>query len=265
MNMRSKQVLTQFRAAARPVASVRQSNWEQLHARIARGDRPELAKIETQAQQPPYKTPRIARLRPALMVSAALAAATVLWFSGQSWRASAVETGSDGVEAQDARIEAPVRTPSRVDSSKPSAGAISPAPVAADANPDPSLVQSRALKPAAGRTVQPGDTRVDPGSSKSGPRSALSEELRLIKAAKHLLARGQGVRALVVLDEHARRFGNGILRDERWATVIAARCALGQVTQAAAAAATFASVVPESSVAQRLRKQTCATKRDGTR
>ncbi len=63
-------------------------------------------------------------------------------------------------------------------------------------------------------------------------RDRLAEEVSLISRAEMALHNGKPGVALNVLSEHERRFGNGLLREERIAARVQALCALGRKTEA---------------------------------
>ena len=63
-------------------------------------------------------------------------------------------------------------------------------------------------------------------------RDRLSEEVSLLSRAEMALHSGKPGVALDVLNEHERRFGNGLLREERIAARVQALCALGRKAEA---------------------------------
>jgi hypothetical protein len=64
------------------------------------------------------------------------------------------------------------------------------------------------------------------------PRDRLAEEVSLLSRAEMALHSGKPGVALDVLNEHERRFGNGLLREERVAARVQALCALGRKAEA---------------------------------
>ena len=90
----------------------------------------------------------------------------------------------------------------------------------------------------------------------AGPKPAggLEEELRLLRPAQ--LARDPA-RALELLDEHARRFPQGLLREQRIAARINALCALHRTDEAREEAARFLAESPQSLFASKVR-DSCA-------
>ena len=84
-----------------------------------------------------------------------------------------------------------------------------------------------------------------PGSSVlSG--DALSVELRLLRPARAAVAQGDLAGALARLAEHARRFRNGRLAEEREALRVKALAGLGRMEEARGAAAAFETRFPHS-------------------
>src|SRR5512145_3104020 len=103
-----------------------------------------------------------------------------------------------------------------------------------------------ALGSSQSRSVAPASSR---GSSRS--RDNLSEEVAIIGRAETELHSGRAENALSLLNEHERRFGNGILAEERTAAQILALCALGR---AADANAQLARLSPTSLHGQQARR-----------
>jgi hypothetical protein len=63
-------------------------------------------------------------------------------------------------------------------------------------------------------------------------RDTLSEEVAILSRAEKELLSGRASRALSLLNEHERKYRNGVLTEERIAARIQALCALGRVTEA---------------------------------
>ena len=63
-------------------------------------------------------------------------------------------------------------------------------------------------------------------------RDNLSEEVAILSRAETELHAGRPAVALRLLDEHERKFGNGLLAEERIAARVQALCALGRTTEA---------------------------------
>ena len=68
---------------------------------------------------------------------------------------------------------------------------------------------------------------------------------------------GNPSKALQLLDDHARRFPRGTLREERIAARVHALCALGRRSEASEEAETFLAETPQSPYASRVR-DSCA-------
>jgi hypothetical protein len=91
-------------------------------------------------------------------------------------------------------------------------------------------------------------------------RDGLSEEVAIMSRAETDLHGGRPESALKALDEHQRKFGNGVLAEERTAARIQALCALGRTTEAEAQLARLARISPNSPHTERAR-QACRMKR----
>ncbi len=74
-------------------------------------------------------------------------------------------------------------------------------------------------------------------------RDKLAEEVALLSRAETALHNGKPAAALEILNEHERKFGNGLLAEERIAARVQALCALGRT---AAADAQLALLSPKS-------------------
>lgn len=83
-------------------------------------------------------------------------------------------------------------------------------------------------------------------------RAALSEEMRLLGAAQRELAAGHGNAALEMLDQHERRFPQGVLSEERRGARVLALCSLGRTREARAEARRFLRTSPESPLVPRV-------------
>jgi outer membrane protein assembly factor BamD (BamD/ComL family) len=81
----------------------------------------------------------------------------------------------------------------------------------------------------------------------------IDEEVRLVQSAQLAIQSGEPRRALSLLDEHARRFPNGMLADAREVARIAAWCNAGERTLARARAEEFLARHPGSPFADRVR------------
>jgi hypothetical protein len=137
----------------------------------------------------------------------------------------------------------PVRTEVKLQQ-PPAAGIAAPAVApkqsgAADAEP---AVSSAALAPAAPSS-----------SSPSREPDPLAQEVALLLRATSALSAGRAGEALKALNEHQRRFPNGILTEERRAAKAQAFCSLGRVAEGRAELAHLAPKTPAASRA----KQVC--------
>jgi hypothetical protein len=130
-----------------------------------------------------------------------------------------------------------------------------------------SSVAGRAALPpwvarAAGVPSEPVQESVAPPARQPNParpapsrrvRDELSEEVAILSRAETDLYGGRPQRALLALDEHERKFGNGVLAEERTAARIQALCALGRTAEADSELARLARISPNSPHAKRSR------------
>ncbi|MET0793223.1 MAG: hypothetical protein ABW061_17005 [Polyangiaceae bacterium] len=84
-------------------------------------------------------------------------------------------------------------------------------------------------------------------------QDSLAEELSLLSRATSALHSGRAAEALRLLNEHARKFPNGVLSEERRAARVQALCLVGRTTEGRAELARLA---PQSPAAARA-KQVC--------
>jgi hypothetical protein len=140
---------------------------------------------------------------------------------------------------------------------------IQTAPVVAAPAPTPTPVVDPGLEPATvpveslapvieKRVAQPAPVATDTQPRQEG-QSTLEAELALLRDAKKALDDGDSSRALGILDEHQRRFPNGILVEERASTRVLALCAAGRTAEARASAQDFLAKYPRSPSAPRVR------------
>lgn len=97
------------------------------------------------------------------------------------------------------------------------------------------------------------------GAAPDGP-SGLQRETELLKAAQRALRSGHPADAMALLDEHARLFPAGALREERRASHVFALAALGRLRQAKLEADAFARDWPNSPLLDRVRAAGAASK-----
>ena len=130
------------------------------------------------------------------------------------------------------------------------APAPSPPPVV-DLDPAPVPVESLASipQPTTEKRALPAPSPVTTEKA----QSTLDAELTLLRDAKKALNDGDSSRALSILDEHQRKFPDGILAEERASTRVLALCAAGKTSDARAAAQDFLAKYPRSPSAPRIR------------
>jgi hypothetical protein len=96
-------------------------------------------------------------------------------------------------------------------------------------------------------TDSPVELRDVPAPVRSSARSAPArEEMRLLERARAAAAREDYAAAIAPLDEHARRFPEGWLAEEREALRVEALAGLGRTSEARRAASTFEARFPRS-------------------
>jgi hypothetical protein len=85
------------------------------------------------------------------------------------------------------------------------------------------------------------------------PSTANDGELALMRSILAALRDGEAARALTLLEEHARRFPQGVLSPERRGLRVVALCEAGQTALGREERAAFLRVEPDSPLAQRVR------------
>ena len=214
-------VLAAYRKLTVPPA-IRASAWDRLQSAIEDPDvEPSIA----------YKR----RSKPAGWAVALLtAAALVLLIAGLRRMAGQGSEDPDHQSAQDAaRAGEPART-SRGDDD-PAASSPSPPPPAPALTPDPAPQPER--RPARTSERPPADEPVD---------TSLEAELSLLRSARAALSRHDAPAALRLLDDHARKFVDGHLKEERLVLRAQALCELGDRARAREAAAQLLRAYPNS-------------------
>jgi outer membrane protein assembly factor BamD (BamD/ComL family) len=83
--------------------------------------------------------------------------------------------------------------------------------------------------------------------------ATVTDEIALVSRAHAALTSGDPASALALLAEHARRFPNGALGEEREATRVLALCALGRTAEARDAASRFFAAFPGGPQSGRVR------------
>jgi hypothetical protein len=167
------------------------------------------------------------------MVGLAVVAGGALWYALRSEPASAPRARPSAASAALARVAEPQRAP---------APPVSPEPVREDVAPP-----ARPTSPARSAPVR-------------RPRDGLSEEVAILSRAETDLHGGRLDSALKSLDEHERKFGRGLLTEERTAARIQVLCALGRTAEAEAQLARLTKMAPRSPHTERAR-QACRQQR----
>ncbi len=176
----------------------------------------------------------------------------------QSGEARARPEGSSEASARIERARVAERTREPVVAETPEAPRAPASPLHVPA-PAPARVASERVVPRA-----PLPTRAsEPSSTASalGPRAPAEDpvlaEMRLLAQARAAIARHDGTAAMALLDEHARRFPTGELREERLANRVAALCALGEPERAHTEATAFFTSYPGSVHSSGVRAADC--------
>jgi hypothetical protein len=94
-------------------------------------------------------------------------------------------------------------------------------------------------------------------SASTKPALQTGAEAELLQRAQQALTAEDAPRALALLNEHAQRFPNGSLSEERDAARVLALCGAGRQSEAAKMGAAFLSAHPDSPLASRVRSS-CA-------
>lgn len=128
------------------------------------------------------------------------------------------------------------------------------APVETPALPEKERLLAPAVAPAPtpGRTSsEPHPSKRSPPSSSAEPPASIDEEVRLLARMQDAVARDpEG--ALALGREHRRRFGGGVLEQEREVLAIEALAKLGRLSEAGARADAFKQRFPRSGHARRV-------------
>jgi hypothetical protein len=162
---------------------------------------------------------RPSRLRWAAAVALACVASGAMAAAGYEIHARWVASRSDPGAAPPPQVNAPTRPVSVATPPAPR----EPAPSLADATPAPSLAAPRLSRADAARV-----------------------ELRLLRQARAAVARQDFAAALPPIAEHAHRFKDGRLAEEREALRVKALAGLGRTAEARRAAAAFEARFPRS-------------------
>jgi hypothetical protein len=131
--------------------------------------------------------------------------------------------------------------------------AVSVSATAPEPNRAPSADARTPARASEGSVAEPLSSAAPP----AGHGSTLSEEAALLERAQRALSAKNPGLALMILDEHERRFAAGALREEREAARVLALCGLGRVNEARARARAFMNAAPRSVLVPRL-EHSCA-------
>lgn len=149
---------------------------------------------------------------------------------------------------------------------------VAPSPVIAETNPAPREVTTATTPaipsisvdslPSANvvpRGATPGPIALataspeEPAPAPSAPAAdTLEKEARLLAEARRAVQRGEGTRALALLDEHARDYPKGWLASDRAAEHIAVLCSLGRRDEAVREAKVFLEGRPKGPLTRRV-------------
>jgi len=126
--------------------------------------------------------------------------------------------------------------------------------------PEPAVAPSQAVTPSVQtpptphEAVVPKKARAAPAEPDPPPASTLAEETRLLARARAHLRAGSPRDALAPLREHARRFAQGQLTEDRLALLAQASCEAGDARGGAKATTALLEAFPESSHLPRVRR-----------
>lgn len=224
-----------------------------------------------------------ARVRAAIgakLVAAAAAGAILASAKGSAAAGSAVPVGLKAltlvslalVTAAGVGTAMYVRSTPAIEAAPPAAVRTTTSDPASPAAPAPALMDSElpeAVLPPAERAATEKRRPMPPPSAMPArapvrvraATASVEAEMGFIGEAREALRSGEGARALLLLDEHARRYPAGALGEERDAMRVASLCALGRVAEARAAAGQFLRTFSESPQAARVRAS-CASDPD---
>jgi hypothetical protein len=183
----------------------------------------------------------IARARAALAAGVVTAPVPVRPAARTRWAAGVVLAfvASAAVGATAYEIRARMRP---APSARPPAEVVAPVDVSAvPAMPKTGVASVRAEAPEAKLETPVATARLRPS-----PADAMRAELRLLRRARAAVAREDFAAAMLPIAEHARRFKNGRLVEEREALRVKALAGLGRTDEARRAAASFQARFPHS-------------------
>lgn len=181
--------------------------------------------------------------------SAGMGALGLAWKIGLGVAAVATVAGAVSI----ARVDSSASEPERAPVVAPTVAPITPVPHApVDRAPAAGAPSTESAPSIVVPPTRPAHTAARTTPPQRSSESML-EEATLIARANAAIDRHDGRAALAVLAEHARRYPEGQLREERYAGRILALCELGDVARARAEAAAFLNVFPGSAHAERIR------------
>ncbi len=217
----------------RPGPDARRRNWEALRARLEDHEGPRRARAAAE----------IRRLTAAVGLTLAIAAAVLLLIRGVGSGISAIrERQAVPMEAVD---HAPTPAPRLATSVAPDRAA--PAPPTPIIEPAPAPAPAPSLAPPVLRPRP----RVEAGPPPAPSPDTLAAETRLLALARRGLAADDLPTALTALRQHARRFPDGALTEERLAYLSIAQCR--STPRTTTTAASFYARYPSSPLSPRVR------------
>lgn len=159
----------------------------------------------------------------------------------QPEQATRKSTGSDTPPAPAVTADEPEPIPQAADETTPTASASTP--VARPSRGQPSRRVTSSTPPPSTPAVEPAPV----------PSDTLAEENRLLGRARAALIAESPEQALTLLREHARRFPDGVLAQERQALRAVALCEAGHEGEGTKAARAFLRAHPQAALARRVR------------
>ena len=141
-------------------------------------------------------------------------------------------------------------------------------PVQQSAAPQAAVQPTQVADPVSARIANPAQNKPTHAATASpkitttttittAPALQTGAEVELLQRAQKALQANDASAALALLNEHAQRFPNGALAEERDAARVLALCGAGRQADAASAGAAFLSAHPDSPLASRVRSS-CA-------
>ena len=173
---------------------------------------------------------------------------------------AAVRAG-DAPQAIDANANANTNTNANANANTAAPVLATGAPVLATAAPVLATAALAPVKVAApvravpqGRLLASASSVAPASAVAPAPIDTLTDEAALLRSAHAALSRGDTATANSRLDDHASRFPNGALAEERSAARVHTLCAQGRAAEARTAAGAFVAAHPRSSLAPAVRR-----------